>query len=153
MEPASPFKFNKKRVSQSVDGTSFSYDEIAWSRKNWSKLILGSVAIVLSARFLKLSRYWYIVSFAPALIMCYSDKKFVPYGELENFYSYIYERRKAEALYKHEQKALDAELSKMDKENYEKIKNELVRDNKTLYEVSQELDELYLQAAIKSDSH
>jgi hypothetical protein len=149
MEPRSPFQLSKKKVSKSIDGTHFSFDEIAWSRRNSSQLFLGSLLIASSARFLKLSRYWYFVSFAPALILAYSDRKFVPYAELENFYSYVYERRKAESLYK---QGLDEEFAKLDKENYEKIKNELVRDNKTLYEVSQELDELYLQAAIKSDS-
>ena len=152
MEPKQIYSLNKKKVNRSVDGTPFSYDEVTWSRKNSGSLLIGSLLIVATARFLRLSRYWYFVSFAPALILSYSDKKFVPYGEIENFYNYVYERRKAESLFKNEGKAVDEELNLLDKKNYDQIKRELVRTNKTLYEVAQELDELYLQAAIKSDS-
>ncbi len=153
MEPRPIYSLYKKKVNRSVDGTPFSYDEVAWSRNNSHKLFLRSLLIIATARYLSLSRYWYFVSFAPALILSYSDKKFVPYGEIENFYNYVYERRKAESLFKNEGKAIEEELNLLDKTNYNKIKSELVRSNKTLYEAAHELDELYLQAAIRNDSH
>ena len=153
MQPRTPYYLKRKQVKKSVDGQSINYSDVNWSRKNIGSLFGASVLIATSAHFLKLSRYWYFVSFVPAMLVLYMDRKYAPYGELESFYNYLYERRKAEAQFKLAEKEIDGELAKLDKENYSKIKSELIQTNKTLYEVGQELDELYLQAAIKSDTH
>ncbi len=152
MLPAPRFNLTKKNVNRSVEGTSVSFSEVNWTRKNYSRLMASSFIILVGARLLKMSRYWYFASFLPAAMVCYMDRKFVPYGELENFYSYVYERRKAESQFKSHDKEVEAELAQLDKDNFAKLKSELIRSNKTVYEVAQEVDELYLQAAIKSDS-
>ena len=82
------------------------------------------------------------------LLLNHLDKKFVPYGEIEKFYKYVYERRKAETNCKNDDSQIEKELSKMDNNNYDMLKNLLVKSNRTLYEVSQDLDEMFLRAAI-----
>ena len=75
------------------------------------------------------------------------DKRFVPYGEIENFYKYLYETRKSNVLYSVDKNDVSNQLAAVDKDCFEKIKSELVRSNRTLYEVVQDLDEIYLRAA------
>lgn len=105
---------------------------------------------VFAVHFLKLSKYWYVASLVPLLLVNYMDHKYVPYGELENFYKYAYERRKASSLYKTDNSDIEKELEFIDKEAYNKIKEELKNSNKTLYEVASDFNEIYLQAAVNS---
>jgi hypothetical protein len=117
-------------------------------------LALGSIYATWAFKgVFKYSRWWYLNCLIPIALIGYMDKKFVPYGELENFYKFVYEKRKAEAEFKHEDKEVSSELSKLDKETYLKMKDELLSSNKTLYDVVQDLDEMYLKAAIQSDKH
>jgi hypothetical protein len=153
MLPAPKYNIKKKNVSRAVEGSSVSYSDVTWSRKSYKGLLYFSLFTLISSRVLKMSRYWYIVAFVPAAMIYYMDKKFVPYAEIENFYNYVYERRKAENLYKSNEKEIEGELSAFDQENYSKLKAELIRSNRTIYEVAQDLDEMYLQAAIKSEKH
>ncbi len=153
MKPSSPYQFNKRQVAATVEGSQLKYSDITWSRKNRGPLIalcLGSG--IFAHQILKMSRWWYLVCFAPAILTSFMDCKFVPYGELENFYKYVYETRKADALFKSYEKEITNQLSKLDQENYLKLKDELLRNNATLYEVGQDLDEHYLTAAIRTDS-
>jgi hypothetical protein len=80
------------------------------------------------------------------------DRKFVPYTEIENFYKYVWEKRKAEAFYKIEKESIDKEFFHLDKEHFDNLKIELERSNRTIYEVSHDLDEMYLEAAINSSN-
>lgn len=118
------------------------------------KYIIFSYSLLLFASRVcfSMSRYWILLSFLPASLIYYTDRKYVPYGELENFYNYVYERRKAEGLFKLNHKKFEDQFSQMDQELIKIIKSELLATNKTLYEVSHELDETYLQAAIKSQN-
>lgn len=75
------------------------------------------------------------------------DRRFVPYAELENFYKYLYERRKSNELYKSDGDNVSKQLAAVDNESFTRIKNELLRSNRTLYEVVQDLDEMYLKGA------
>jgi hypothetical protein len=153
MLPASKYKIKKKNVSRSVDGSSVTFSDVTWSRKSFKGLLLFSLSTLIASRLFKMSRYWYVVSFVPAALICYMDRKFVPYAEIENFYNYVYERRKAESLHKNYEKEIEGELSAFDQENYSKLKAELIKNNRTIYEVAQDLDEMYLQAAIRSEKN
>ena len=153
MLPASPYTLNKTSTSGSAEGSRVHYTDITWSRSTRLPLLGVSLLTgVFAHNFLRMSRWWYFVSLAPFVILTYMDRKFVPYGELESFYKYVYERRKAENLFKIHEKEIDSELVKMDKDNFYKLKDEMTRTNSTLYEVLQDLDELYLVAAIEDNT-
>lgn len=97
-----------------------------------------------------LSNWWLLTFGVPYFLALKFDNKFVPYSEIENFYKYVYERRKAETYYKVHNKGLEEDLNKIDSNSYNQIKNELLKANSTLYEAVQDLDESYLLAAINS---
>lgn len=130
------------------NGTKVDFDEITLRRKNlvnlkWLCLLFG----LTTTFYFKRSRYWLIGSFVPYFLIKYMDQKYVPYTELENFYKYVNERRMAEALYKGDDNSIEKELSALDKETYESIKNELLRTNRTIWEVQSDLNRMYLHAA------
>lgn len=141
-------------MSKKVDGTSVHYTDITWKRKNLAKYYIASLLLgVVAHKGLKMSRWWIGGAFVPVLMLSYLDKQFVPYGELENFYKFVYEKRKSEAMYKNDDHSIEKELEKLDKDDFDKLKNILVNSNRTLYEISHDLDEMYLKAAIQSNSH
>ena len=74
------------------------------------------------------------------------DKKFVPYTEIENLYKFVYERRKANSLYKSHHSAVQKELEGFDKGLYAQVEESLKKSNKTLYEASNGLNALYINA-------
>ena len=94
--------------------------------------------------------WWIAACFIPSLILHYSDRHFVPYSEIENFYKYVYERRKAETCYKNEKEEVQNQLNQFNSNELNELKGELERTNRTLYEVGQNIDEMYLDAAINS---
>lgn len=79
------------------------------------------------------------------------DKRYVPFTEIENFYKFLYEKRKADVLYKINNGDILNQIESSDKSCFEKIKKELEKSNRTLYEVSQDLDEMYLRAAASGE--
>jgi hypothetical protein len=99
-------------------------------------------------RYLKMPNWWIAACFIPNLLLHYSDRRFVPYSEIENFYKYVYERRKAETYYKNEKEEVQNLLNQFNSIELNDLKNELERTNRTLYEVRQNIDEMYLGAAI-----
>ena len=153
MIPVSDFTFKKTEATGSVDGSRVKYTDITWTRTARYKFLAGCLVTgAFAHNILRMSRWWYFVSLAPFVIFSYLDRKFVPYGEIESFYKYVYERRKAENLFKSHEKEIDSELLKLDKENFSRLKEELTKSNTTLYEASQDLDELYLIAAIEENT-
>jgi hypothetical protein len=84
------------------------------------------------------------------LILKVADRHFVPYSELENFYKYIYERRKAETFYSTEKAEMEKQLNQFNSDELNDLRTELERTNRTLYELVQNVDEMYLDAAINS---
>ncbi len=84
------------------------------------------------------------------MILKVADRHFVPYSELENFYKYIYERRKAETFYSTEKAEMEKQLNQFNSDELNDLRTELERTNRTLYELVQNVDEMYLDAAINS---
>lgn len=113
-------------------------------------IVLAPFALIAITRALKLPNWWMAASFIPSLIIHISDRHFPPYAELENFYKYVYERRKAETFYKDEKEQIENSLNKISSPELKSLKSELERTNRTLYEVVQNVDEIYLDAAINS---
>jgi hypothetical protein len=74
------------------------------------------------------------------------DNRFVPYTEIENLYKYVYERRKANSLYKTHHAKIQNELMSVDKHLYNQIQGDLTKSNKTLYEASNGLNSLYINS-------
>jgi hypothetical protein len=149
--PVTNLKLKSTTVRRSVDGTGIAYTDVKIERNNLRLYLLSLLIGTIAHRTLKLSRWWILGAFVPVLLLNHLDKKFVPYGELENFYKYVYERRKAEAIFKNDENKVEKELSRLNKDDYEKLKNVLIKSNRTLYEVSQDLDEMYLRAAIHNE--
>ena len=153
MEPSPSNILVPTKITKTVDGTSITYTDVKYKSTNTKIFLILAPILATTAHFLKMSRYWYVVSFAPFAIVSYMNTKYVPYGEIESFYNYLYEKRKADSQFKLSENEVDSALSSLDKATYSKVKNELIDSNKTLYEAVQELDEVYLQAAIRGDSH
>jgi len=111
-------------------------------------LAIGSAVTGVGAvKVLKLSRYWLIGSFVPLALITYMDAKYTPYTEVENLYKFIYERRKANNMYKKNHTAVTKELESLDKLMFTRVQDELIKSNKTIYEASNELNNSYLNSA------
>lgn len=136
---------DRKQIFKTVDFT-----DVTWKRKNNLHLILAPFALIGISRALKLPNWWIAASFLPSLILHFSDRHFPPYSELENFYKYVYERRKAESFYKTEKEQMENSWKEINTQELNDLKAELERTNRTLYEVVQNVDEMYLDAAINS---
>lgn len=131
------------------DGTSVTYDDITWERKNRSKLLkLSFVTALASVHLLKLSRNWYFASFVPYFLLNYMDKKYVPYAQIESFYKYVYERRKADHNYLSNQQRINEAISKdVSSETLSALTEELKLSNLTVYEAANGIYNSYLDQA------
>ncbi len=94
------------------------------------------------------SGLWMIGSFVPPFIIKLTDKNNVPFTEIENFYKYIDERRKAEFIYKKNQEVTN-DIKKYNPDIFEQVKKDLEITNKTVWDVIADTDEMYLAAAMK----
>ncbi len=126
------------------------FSDVTWKRKFFLHLYLAPFGLIAISRALKLPNWWIAASFVPSLILHFSDRHFPPYAELENFYKYVYERRKAETFYKEEKEQMENQLKEFNSPELDNLKTELERTNRTLYEVVQNIDVMYLDAAINS---
>jgi len=106
--------------------------------------------LIALTRYLKLPNWWVAACFVPNFILYAADRHFVPFAELENFYKYVYERRKAETFYKTEKDEINKHLNQLNSCELNSLRSELERTNRTLYEVVQNLDEMYLDAALNN---
>ncbi len=117
MKPETTMVLSPKNVSANVDGNSVSYTDVKWGRNNFSKYLLGSLVVgTVFHRTLKMSRWWVVGAFVPSMLLCYMDTKFVPYGEIESFYTFVNEKRKSEANYKMNASQIEKELIAYDSE-------------------------------------
>lgn len=87
-------------------------------------------------------------AFIPPVFMKLTDMNFIPYGELESFYKYVDEKRKAQHFFKKNEEVAQS-LQNYDNKYFEQVKGDLEKTNKTIYDVVADLDELYLMAALK----
>ena len=129
------------------DGTSVTYDDIKWERKNNKNLLkLSFFTAIFSVNILKLSRNWYILSFIPYCLINYMDKKYVPYAQIESFYKYVYERRKADFNFKQNEKEI---LEKLNQNNspelISSLQTNLKSANLTVYEAANDIYLSYLK--------
>lgn len=82
------------------------------------------------------------------------DLKNPPIGEIESFYKFVYERRKADNIFRNHFEDVQKSLgNENDKAILETIKEELKRSNSTVYESFNDLDVAYLRAAVSSLEH
>jgi hypothetical protein len=129
------------------DGTNVKYNDVTWKRKDLKKYVGFSFLFGLSmVKIFQFSKFWYAGCFVPVTLLYILDRKSVPYSEFENFYKFVYEKRKANVIYNKNHEQFENEVT--DKETYEKLKKILINTNKTIYEVNQEINEAYLNAAI-----
>lgn len=128
------------------------YDDVEWERKNRRRLLKLTVFTgIVAVHFLKLSRNWYIAPFIPYFLINYMDKKYVPYAQIESFYKYVYERRKANYNFTQNQNEIEVSL----KNNYSEDKLEDLRlqlrySNLTVYEAADRIYRNYLEIAQKN---
>lgn len=87
-----------------------------------------------------MSNVWIYTGFIPLALLYIHDMKNVPYDEIENFYKYSLEIKKTKAYYEVSKKTVNDELANIDKDFMEKIKEDLNKTNKTLFEVMSGLD-------------
>jgi hypothetical protein len=73
------------------------------------------------------------------------DRKFVPYAQIESFYKYVYERRKADYYFNHNNSEITAILHKNHTpESISALTNELKTANLTVYEAANSIFQSYL---------
>ena len=99
-------------------------------------------------RIYKYSYLWMIGSFLPPVLIKVSDRNNVPFTEIENFYKYVDERRKAEFIFKKNKEVTD-NIKNYNPDIFERLKKDLEITNKTLWDVIADTDEMYLTAALK----
>jgi hypothetical protein len=133
----------------SEDGTRYAWIDVDYERKHEHYYLLFSLVLAMFiVGKMKHSGAWMLGSFATPLIINLVDRKFVPYGELESFYKYVDEKRKAQHVFKKNEEVAKS-LQNYDSKIFEQVKGELEKTNKTIYDVVADLDELYLKAALK----
>ena len=116
-------------------------------KKN-NKILLkfSFITAIASLQFMKLSRNWYILSFIPYFLINYMDRKYVPYSQIESFYKYVYERRKADFNFKQNQQEI---LEKLNQNNphelISSLQNHLKSSNMTVYEAANDIYLSYLK--------
>jgi hypothetical protein len=135
------------------DGTSVVYDDVEWERKNRRRLLqLCLVTSIFSVHFLKLSRNWYFMPFISYSLVNYMDRKYVPYAQIESFYKYVYERRKANHNFIQNQNEIRTNLlnNNFSDEKIEALGHQLKYHNLTVYEAAHNIYEKYLDHARKN---
>jgi hypothetical protein len=114
-----------------------------------NKYLLASLAFSIAiVGILKHSGTWMLGAFVPPALMKFTDYQFEPYGEIESFYKYVDEKRRAQHVFKKNHEVTDT-LKNYNPELFEKVKSDLEKSNKTVYDVVADLDEMYLKAALK----
>jgi Mg/Co/Ni transporter MgtE len=93
------------------------------------------------------ARAWIFGAFVPPMLIKFTDWRFTDYTELENFYKYVDERRKGEYIEKLNSGNVNKALAGADNSAVVELKDELIRNNKTIYDVVNDLDAAYLKAA------
>jgi tRNA(Ile)-lysidine synthase TilS/MesJ len=117
------------------------FEDIVHQRKSFFRLfLLSAFAGYLGKSILKMSNVWIYTGFIPLALLYIHDMKNVPYDEIENFYKYSLEIKKTKAYYEVSKKTVNDELANIDKDFMEKIKEDLNKTNKTLFEVMSGLD-------------
>lgn len=114
-----------------------------------AKIILFSLGFGVVCRNVYLmSRYWYAACLLPGMLVCYMDKKYFPNEEIENFYRYVLERRKAQDAFSMNGNDFENFSVKL-KKNSKDFLNQLNSSKKTMYDVFQEVDEALLNEAVR----
>jgi len=79
------------------------------------------------------------------------DQKYVPYAQIESFYKYVYERRKANHTFLQNQNEVRETLSKsFSEETLNTLSDHLKASNLTVYDAANNIYSQYLQSAQKS---
>jgi hypothetical protein len=149
MKPCTPYIFKKKTVSKKLDnGEKVQYNEVKLKRRKFNRYILASVLFGLfMVRVVRYSRFWYFGAFAPAILMKITDSRLTDYSEIENFYKYVDERRRGEYLQKLNSASVSKAISTTDNSAVIELKDELSKHNKTVYDVTADLEAAYLNGA------
>jgi hypothetical protein len=149
MSPYFPYRFKLRKVKAQLDnGEKVQYNDVKLKRKHFKKyLILSALFGLYMVNVVKYSRYWYFGAFVPALLIKVTDLRYLNYTEIENFYKYVDERRKGEHLEKLNSNNVTKSLAGADNNLVLELKNDLLGTNKTVYDVTNDIDAIYLKAA------
>jgi hypothetical protein len=98
-------------------------------------------------RMVGYSRWWLLGAFVPPILIKFTDLRNKDYAEIENFYKYVDERRKGEYLEKIYSNNISKSLNSSDNSLLIEFKDDLLKSNKTVYDITNDLDALYLKAA------
>lgn len=129
-------KFEAKTCENEV------YDNVYLKRKN--TYFKHCFALSLFAYYyLQLTRWWFVFSFAPVAILKYTDKKFAPLEEINNFYNFLIEKRESTKVYEENKEIIEKNMN-----NLMNLKNNVHNINSSdLNEVMNELYTCYLKNA------
>jgi hypothetical protein len=152
MKPDFPYRFNRTSRKATLDnGEKVQYNDVKLKRKYFGGYVLASALfgfyMVNVARY---SRWWYFGAFVPAILIKMTDFRNIDYTEIENFYKYVEARRKADYLEKLNSSHVTRALSGSDNNAIVELKDWLLSSNKTVYDVTADLDAMYLKAAADS---
>lgn len=149
MKPYFPFKIYKRQKLAIENNIILTYDDIDFKRKYFKLYLLGSLLLgVFMVHTVKYSGAWYFAPFLIPTFIAQTDRRYRPFGEIESFYKYVEQKRKAEAYYRINQ-SVNTELKEFNKNGFQTLKTDLENSNKTVYDVVADLDEMYLKNACK----
>jgi hypothetical protein len=131
-----------KSTARTLDGTP--YDSLVLRRENhffYKCVGLGFFYYY----YLQLSKYWFVIAFAPYLLINYYDRKFIPVEEYGNFYNYVEERRNATIFYAANKNKIDEKIKA--NPEFSAVVNELNRSHKSFEEAMGDVYNQYLVSA------
>ncbi len=129
-------KFEDKTFENEV------YDNIYLKRKNCYFKHCFALSL-FSYYYLQLTRWWFLFSFTPIAILTYTDKKFSPKEELNNFYNFLNEKRESSKVYEENKVVFENKLN-----NLQNLKNNINNfENNDLNQIMNELYTSYLKNA------